>query len=121
MVEASTEVPLLVVTGATGFLGSQVCLAALKAKDRFRVRATVRDLKDSKKISDLKSGLGEENFERLELVEADLLDPDSFIKAFANASFVIHTASPMPLQAPKNFEDLRKPSVEGSLSVLRAC
>jgi nucleoside-diphosphate-sugar epimerase len=27
----------------------------------------------------------------------------------------------MPLQAPKNFEDLRKPSVQGSLSVLQAC
>ena len=58
--------------------------------------------------------------EKLELVVADLLDPDSIYQALKGASYVIHTASPMPLQ-PKTFEEVSKATVDGTMTVLKAC
>lgn len=35
--------------------------------------------------------------------------------------FVVHTASPFPLAAPKHEDDIIKPAVEGTRAVMRAC
>lgn len=57
----------------------------------------------------------------VELVQADLLDSSSISAAFANASLVIHAAAPMPTEFPKTFEEVSKTTVDGTLTVLRAC
>ena len=66
----------------------------------FSVRGTVRGKTDDK-ILPLKEALGED-FKNLEIVEADLLDPESIERAISGSTFVVHTASPFPLKAPKN-------------------
>ena len=84
------------------------------------MRGTVRDCKNPKKIAILQKAFGSK-FADLELVNADLMDQKSLTKAIEGASYVVHTASPMPLMPPKTEEEVIRPAVEGTMAVLRAC
>ena len=53
-------------------------------------------------------------------MNADLLDAESIDKALIGATYVVHTASPFPIEGPKNEDELIKPAVEGTLAVMRA-
>ena len=66
------DLPIVCITGISGYVGSQVCLTFLKS-GKFRVRGTVRSTKNEAKILPLKTAFGE-YFKKLELVEADLLN-----------------------------------------------
>jgi nucleoside-diphosphate-sugar epimerase len=55
----------------------------------------VRDKNNEKKVAPLKEAFGD-LFEQLELVEADLLNPESLDLAIAGCDYVVHTASPFP-------------------------
>ena len=57
----------------------------------------------------------------MELFEADLTKPETFESAIEGADYVVHTASPFPLAAPKDENTLIKPAVEGTLGILNAC
>lgn len=76
-------------------------------------------MKNEKKIQPLKDGYGEELFNQLELVEADLLNEESVIEACKDCTYIIHTASPFPIAQPKNEDELIKPAVEGTLAALK--
>ena len=58
------EKPLVVITGVTGYLGSQTCLAFLK-DGSYRVRGTVRSTTNEAKLKPLKDGFGEEWYSQL--------------------------------------------------------
>ena len=116
MVESSKA--KVVITGITGFLGSHVCDVFLK-DGGFQVRGTVRDKKNEKKIAPIRKAFGE-NFEKLELFEADLLKPETLDSAIEGMTYVVHTASPFPLETPKDENVLIRPAVEGTLAVMRA-
>jgi uncharacterized protein YbjT (DUF2867 family) len=79
MVESSK--PKVVITGITGFLGSHVCDYFLK-DGGYTVRGTVRDKNNEKKIAPVRNAFGD-NFSKLELVEADLLKPETLDAAIA--------------------------------------
>lgn len=66
----------------------------------------------------MKKAFGD-RYEDLELVEADLLDEASMMKASEGCTFLIHTASPFPLIAPKTEDELIKPAVQGALGALK--
>jgi len=106
----------VLVTGISGFLGSHV--GKLLLEKGYTVRGTVRDKKNVKKIKPLESLPCQE---RLELVEADLLKPDSWDAAVAGCTMVAHVASPFPAAIPKDPNQLIRPAVEGTLAVLKAC
>ena len=58
-------------------------------------------------------------FERIELVEADLLNSESLDKAVAGCDYVVHTASPVPDKGePKDESVFIKPAVEGTLAII---
>lgn len=116
MVERSKK--KVVITGITGFLGSQVCDSFLK-DGSFEVRGTVRDKNNEKKLAPLKKAFGD-NYNKLELAEADLLKPESVDEAIKGCDYVVHTASPFPLSFPDDENVLIKPAVEGTLAALRA-
>ena len=86
----------------------------------YRVRGTVRSLKDTKKVEPIKKLLNNPKHE-LELVEADLLDEKSWLEAVKDCTYVIHTASPFPNSEPNDENELIKPAVNGTLFVLKAC
>ena len=59
MVESTTTKPLVVITGVSGFLGSHVAHQFLM-DGGFRVRGTVRDTKNPKKIDPIKKAFGDQ-------------------------------------------------------------
>lgn len=108
----------VVITGITGFLGSHVCFQFLKNSD-FHVRGTVRDLNNLKKLAPLKKAFAD-YYNHLELVEADLLKPESLDTAVQGCDYVVHTASPFPIEPPKDENELIRPTVEGTMAVIQA-
>lgn len=49
------------------------------------------------------------------------MDEASLIKAIEGSEYVVHTASPFPLAAPKDESDLINPAVNGTLAVMKGC
>jgi len=107
---------LVLVTGVTGFLGSQIAYQLLEKG--YKVRGTVRSKANEKKLKPIRT-LPHQG--ALELVEADLLKAETWEPAVAGCEYVLHVASPFLTKTPKNESDLIKPAVEGTMSVLRAC
>uniref|UniRef100_A0A914DAY8 NAD(P)-binding domain-containing protein n=1 Tax=Acrobeloides nanus TaxID=290746 RepID=A0A914DAY8_9BILA len=71
---ASNNSIRVLVTGASGYVGSH-CVQQLLAGG-YNVRGTVRSLKNKEKVQPLRNLRYAQ--ERLELVEADLLEPNSW-------------------------------------------
>lgn len=108
----------VLVTGASGYVAGHVVQQLQEAG--YKVRGTVRSLKNTDKVKHLYH-LCPDAAHKLELVEADLTNPESWPPAVGGVTYVIHVASPFPITQPKREEDLIVPAVEGTLSVLRAC
>ena len=107
----------VLVTGASGYIALHVVDQLLKAGHI--VRGTVRSLKDEKKVEPIKR-LAKNCKHPLELVEAELLDANSWKKAVQDIDIVLHIASPLPIQNPVDEQEVIKPAVEGTLNVLNA-
>lgn len=105
----------VLVTGATGFLGSHLVADLLAAGHA--VRGTVRSLARESSYAHLQSLPGAD---RLTLVEADLLDATSITAAVSGITDVMHTASPYVLDVADPQRDLVDPAVDGTLNVLSA-
>ena len=72
----------VLITGVTGYIGSHLGLQMLQGyADRFRVRASVRSLANKAKLDPLLKAYGENLFNQIEFVEADLLDRAKLRKA----------------------------------------
>ena len=84
----------------------------------YRVRGTVRSLtgKRAEHLAALAPGARH----RLELVVADLLEPSSWPAAVNGATYVMHLASPFPIDDPEDEAELVRPAVDGTLNVLRS-
>lgn len=108
---------LVLVTGASGFIGTHIVQQLQQAG--YIVRGTVRSV-DSERMKPLKELCPEAKYP-LELVQADLTDPESWLSAVEGCHYVIHVASPFPAVSPRNDEDVMKPAVEGTMNVLKAC
>ena len=116
--EGNNDRPICLITGITGYLGSHCCLAALQ-DGTFKIRGSVRDPNNQKKMQPIKDAFGD-LYNDLELAKMDLLDEAAIDKAIEGCTYVIHTASPFPLEEPKDENLLIKPAVEGTLAVMRA-
>jgi len=108
---------LVVVTGASGYIGSHI-VANLLARGR-EVRATVRDSSDPERVDHLRAmPIGDGG--SLEIVEMDLLDSESVNRAISGCREVIHTAAVVVLNAKNPQEKIVDPSVIGTRNVLGA-
>ncbi len=117
MGEVRNESELVLVTGASGYIGSHI-VANLLSKGR-KVRATVRDTSDPDRVDHIRSMEVPEGGS-LEIVEMDLLDGVSVHRAVSGCSSVIHTAAVVVLKSKKPQEKIVDPSVIGTKNVLDA-
>ena len=107
----------VLVTGGSGYVGTQLVAALLRTGSP--VRATVRS-KDRE--ADLRAAVrrGGADDADLELVVADLSADDGWKAALAGCEEVHHVASPIPYVQPEDPDELIVPAREGALRVLRA-
>ena len=92
---------IVLLTGITGYTGSHVGYTLLKYfKDKnFHLRASVRSLKALNKLEPLRLAYGDEFFNQIEFVEADLANDESMKAAIKAFRYIIHIASPVPSAA----------------------
>lgn len=106
----------VVLTGGTGYLGSQILMYLLE--NNYEVRLTARDKsKTTNELSHLLSNYPE----LLSVCEADLMQEGSFDEVMQGAKGVIHCASPFKISGIKNpRKELIEPAVKGTINVLNA-
>ena len=104
---------LVLVTGASGYIAAHIVQQLLQLD--YRVRGTVRNLNNAAKIDSLRQ-LCPDSLYPLELVEADLLDAESWKAAVHGCRYVIHVASPVVLKEPEHEDDVIKAAVLGKAS-----
>ncbi|XP_078159142.1 dihydroflavonol 4-reductase-like [Carex rostrata] len=107
----------VVVTGASGFIGSWLVMKLLKAG--YTVRATVRDPSNQKRTKPLLDLPG--SSEQLSLWKADLSNPGSFDEAIKGCTGVFHVATPVNLESKDPENEVIKPAVEGMLGIMKSC
>jgi dihydroflavonol-4-reductase len=104
------------VTGATGFIGSEIVKVLL---DRgYIVHGTVRNPDNTAKVAPLLELDGASD--RLRLFKADLLDRSGFDAAFEGCDVVMHVASPYVVDVDHPQRDLVDPALIGTTNVLEA-
>ncbi|XP_018019838.1 phenylacetaldehyde reductase [Hyalella azteca] len=109
---------LVLVSGVSGYVASHI--VKLLQESGYRVRGTVRSLKDAARIAPL-TQLAKNPKHGLELVEADLVRDDGWDKAMEGVYAVMHTASPFPpIGADVKEEAIFRPAIEGTRRVLAA-
>src|SRR5258706_6248130 len=107
----------ILVTGGSGFLAIHTIIQLLE--QGYKVRGTLRSLTRESEVRATISKHVEAN-DRLEFVTIDLLQDFGWDKVVEGCESVLHVASPFPLFAPKDEDDLIVPAVQGTQRVLRA-
>ncbi len=108
---------LVLVTGATGFIAKHIIVELLR--QGFAVRGTVRDYLKTQPVLSTIEATGSDVSD-LSFAAADLESDDGWDMAARDAKYVIHTASPFPMQQPDDAEEVVRPAREGTLRVLLA-
>ena len=109
---------LVLVTGGSGFI-AQHCMLKLFAAGH-RVRTTVRSLAREAEVRTTLKAAGVDAGDRLAFFPADLTADAGWAEAAAGCDFVLHVASPFPVNVPKHEDELIVPAREGALRLLRA-
>lgn len=116
----STQDPTgtVLVTGATGFLGSHSVARLLR--EGYRTRATVREPARRARVLAALRQAGVDPGDRLEFVVADLGADDGWHQALDGVDHVLHHASPFPSSPPDTEDELIVPARDGALRVIAA-
>jgi nucleoside-diphosphate-sugar epimerase len=109
--------PKVLVTGASGFIGAHIVLEFLN--NGYEVRGSIRNLE---RADSLRSMLAAhtQHVDKLEFVAATLTEAECWHEAVAGVDGVIHVASPVPIEQPKDPDEIVVPAREGALNVLKA-
>lgn len=109
---------IVLVSGGSGFIAGH-CIAQL-LEQGFHVTTTVRSLDREPAVRASLAEAGVDAGDSLRFVAADLTKDEGWAEAAAGATFVLHVASPFPLEIPDHEDDLIIPARDGALRVLRA-
>jgi nucleoside-diphosphate-sugar epimerase len=109
------------ITGATGIIGAHLALECLLRGDA--IRATYREGSDRDKvrlIMNFWSDRGDELFDSIEWVEADILDVQSLNDAVQGCDTVYHCAAMVSFH-PRDRRRMMEVNHEGTANVVNAC
>jgi len=118
---------LVLITGATGYLGFRVLVEALKAG--YRARIAIRSVAKLKKLLNTPSikALKPSSDQLSTVVVPDMAAPGAYDEAVKGVKYVIHVASPIPTfgganpPKPEEYEDFFvKPALAGDLGMLKS-
>lgn len=108
---------LVLITGISGFIAKHVANSLLEAG--FQVRGSVRSLASAEPVRATLRANGRD-VSRLTFIEADLENDKSWHIAADGCRFVLHVASPFPMQQPRDREALVPAARAGTRRVLDA-
>jgi dihydroflavonol-4-reductase len=114
---------MVLVTGGTGFLGSYLLLqlATEQVNSGQKIRAICRNFENIRKTKSVFDVYKKTDFfDRIEWVEADILDIPSLENAFLGIDFVYHCAGFISFD-PKDENKLRKINIEGTANIVDFC
>ncbi|MDJ0532931.1 MAG: aldehyde reductase [Xenococcaceae cyanobacterium MO_207.B15] len=111
------EKSIVLVTGASGFIGGH-CVLALLNKG-YAVRAVVRSKSRIEKCKAVINAHYPDNAD-VEYALATLDSDDGWDAAVNGCEYVLHLASPLPIEQPKDPNELIIPARDGALRVLTA-
>ncbi|KAB8237116.1 uncharacterized protein BDW43DRAFT_307400 [Aspergillus alliaceus] len=127
MSSSTSNQKLVLLTGATGFIGFQTLLDALKAG--FRVRCAVRSVEKGEALLSqpalqplLQTPDNQQPLVEIAIVP-DITVPGAFNEAILGSSYVIHGASPLRFTKPGPLDaeaDFLAPARRGTLEILEA-
>ncbi len=107
----------VLVTGANGYIASHTILELIN--QGFTVRGTVRSLGSASSLNERLSKQAGSQIS-IDIVEADLSRCRGWDTAMRGMDYVIHLASPVALELPKDDELMIGPARDGALRVLEA-
>lgn len=107
----------VLVTGGSGFLGSQIILQLLQ--QGYEVKTTVRSKKSEEHVKSLLKQQGMRELHPLTFIKADLSKDENWELAMKDCTYVLSVASPVFFEIPKNEEEAIRPAVDGILRVLK--
>lgn len=107
---------MVLVTGGTGLVGSHLLLHLIENGENVRaIYRTKNNIQKAKSIFELYKK--EALFEKIEWLEADILDVPSLETAFIDIDYVYHCAALISFD-PKDEEALRKINIEGTANMV---
>jgi dihydroflavonol-4-reductase len=109
---------LVLVTGASGFVGKWTTIRLLQAG--YRVRGTIRSAHKAEQVrAAAKAVAGPAALDHLELVVADILDDRGWAEAMQSVTAVMHIATAIRADEPRDSSLVIRPAMEGTARVLR--
>ena len=110
---------MVLVTGGTGLVGAHLLLHLIENGEN--VRAIYRNLNAIQKTKDLFLLYRKETlFEKIDWIQADIVDVPSLEMVFENVEYVYHCAALISFN-PKDEEALRKTNIEGTANIVNFC
>lgn len=112
---------MVLVTGGTGLVGSHLLLELVRSGTKVRaIYRTETKLSEVKKIFSYYTADLEAIFDKIEWIQADILDIPALETAFIDIEYVYHAAALISFD-PNDFDILQKVNVEGTANIVNLC
>ena len=111
---------MILITGATGMLGSHLAYHLLKTKKKIRaIKRNSSNLENVRKTFAFYSDNSEDIFNQIEWLNADLLDYDSLLVAMENVTEIYHCAAIVSFNSDRKDEIIEN-NVQGTANIVNA-
>ncbi len=112
---------MILVTGGTGLVGSHLLYSLLKENEQVRaIHRKGSNLQAVKKVFATYTDDVEKLYQKIEWMEANIIDIPELSKAFKNITHVYHCAAFINFD-PSKYKILKKANVEGTANVVNLC